>query len=103
MTESNIELRGTCIFTDFSGGKQAGGGCYNFKRSGGVQWAINRTPPIVVIECLCFDMTFLPAMTTDTAPLRLGACFAFLACKKVSMLTSSFGHAFSNTFSDEVH
>ena len=26
MTESNIELRGTCIFTDFSGGKQAGGG-----------------------------------------------------------------------------
>ena len=25
MTESNIELRGTCIFTDFSGGKQARG------------------------------------------------------------------------------
>ena len=74
MTESSIELRGTCIFTDFSGGKQ-GGGCYNFKTSGGVQWAINRIPPIgkieifpldklfiqlfsfVVIACLCIDMT----------------------------------------------
>lgn len=49
---------GTCIFTDFSDGKQIGTR-YDFKASGVVWWVINQIPPIGMIRALPLEKLFI--------------------------------------------
>ena len=57
MGESNFVFRGTCIFNDFSRGKQVGG-TFCFSRKVGRWWVINRIPLPGMIHSVLKSFSF---------------------------------------------